>query len=497
MANASDDAKVIELLSGMSLESSESLKDVTTKLESFPPETSLKILAQLVFEASQPETSLKIFSSQMALELLHALVLSNPKRYLVPASQSVASEALRRSTNDEPLQVVPEVQESILQQTLSSNLVVSECATQTIVSCCKKLDASFTKTILDWFLEKWQLYRAVVDDNKIEASTVCVRCATAIVELAVLEDVSFRLAVPCLNLLLTCIREGDDPLLQISYLDLLEKIVAGQPMHAARQEWLQQDVVLSLVLGLAGGTSADPDPFLGGSALRIVAALCQYSMKDQHLEQFHRALHNFGTSELDRLATLDAISSFAQSSSKALELVLSDPVTTESWLSLKVAQPKLKASILISVARVLDPLPVKDANGDTVSVSQPSNELGIKLFASLGTTNGPEATELTLKLAKSPVIETRLAAYELLVAVAKLRTGGQLLFTNGDFYEFLMDRERETTKAGREGKYHIVAAILESPVKGLLADEVVKRLEVYVSQGPHFVHPARWEVAEQ
>jgi len=77
--------------------------------------------------------------------------------------------------------------------------------------------------------------------------------------------------------------------------------------------------------------------------------------------------------------------------------------------------------------------------------------------------------------------------YTLLEAVAKLPTGGQVLFMNGDFHEFLMNRDREKTKEGREAKYAVVQAILDSEVKGLLAEDIVRKLEEYVAQGPHYV----------
>jgi hypothetical protein len=37
--------------------------------------------------------------------------------------------------------------------------------------------------------------------------------------------------------------------------------------------------------------------------------------------------------------------------------------------------------------------------------------------------------------------------------------------------------------------------IVGSQVKGLLADEIVKKLEQYIKQGPHYLKPMAWEVA--
>lgn len=142
-------------------------------------------------------------------------------------------------------------------------------------------------------------------------------------------------------------------------------------------------------------------------------------------------------------------------------------------------------------------LPEVDSVGDIIEVPPISNELGMKLFAMLGTVNGPESTEILLSLVRSPLPETRLGAYCLLEAVAKLPMGGQLLFTHGRFYEFLIGREIEGTKEGREAKYAVVQAVLGSEVKVLLADEIVRELEKYIAQGQHYAKVLSWDVAEQ
>jgi hypothetical protein len=58
-----------------------------------------------------------------------------------------------------------------------------------------------------------------------------------------------------------------------------------------------------------------------------------------------------------------------------------------------------------------------------------------------------------------------------------------------------LSREDETTKEGREGRYALVEAIHASPVKGLLAEGIVNKLEAYVAQGPHYVKSMTWELA--
>ena len=60
-----------------------------------------------------------------------------------------------------------------------------------------------------------------------------------------------------------------------------------------------------------------------------------------------------------------------------------------------------------------------------------------------------------------------------------------------------MNRDLEKVKEGREAKYAVVQAVLASPVSGLLAEEIVRQLEQYVAQGPHYRKPLNWDVAEQ
>ena len=212
------------------------------------------------------------------------------------------------------------------------------------------------------------------------------------------------------------------------------------------------------------------------------------------LTGFHRALHNFqGSGELDRLAVMDAISSFASASPEALTLVLNDPVTRGGWLSLNVSQSKLKAAILASVARVIDPPPEHLHDG----TSRHSNADLLNLYSSVGRANNQETTAMLLKFASSPLPEIRLGAYALLEAAVKLPSGGQVLLSTDKFIDFLLSREGESTKEGREGRFAIVEAINQSPVKGLLSAEIVAKIEKHVAEGPHYVKSIPWELATE
>jgi len=481
-------------------------KSALTILTVSKPQQTMDLLAPLLFRETSDASKL---ASQEALSVLGFLVHIDSAAYLKPASRAFKKEAVRLTTSEHPMHVSPECLQIIVSQLSGNDVEVSANATQVMVACCRKLGLDFCDPALRAIVDSWQKHFYQSSTDRSRASTVCVRCASSVAEMACLEDATMRSALQCgaFDLLLAMSADDSDPLLQMSALDLIEKLALVRPMHHERAKWLFNDTVTQPLLVLAGGApDTVPDAILGGPALRVVAALCKLGHGDSSLfglgqadliRGFHGALHNFQVSgELDRLALVDAISSFASASPDALDLVINDPVTRQAWLSLKVAQPKLKSAILTSVAMVLDPSKELDANGDSIStLTAPPNAATMKLYTSVGRTNDKETTDLILSIARSPLPEARLGAYTILIAVAKLSAGGQVLFTHPGFYEWLMSREGETTKEGREAKYTLVEVIVGSQVKGLLADEIVKKLEQYIKQGPHYLKPMAWEVA--
>ena len=127
-------------------------------------------------------------------------------------------------------------------------------------------------------------------------------------------------------------------------------------------------------------------------------------------------------------------------------------------------------------------------------VHHPATDL-LTLYSYVGRTNSQESTAMLLDFGDSPLPEIRLGVYTLLEAVARLPTGGQVLLSTGNFIDFLLNRDVEKTKEGREGRFAIVQAINNSPVKGLLADDIASKISEYVAQGPHYVKTIPWELA--
>lgn len=449
----------------------------------------------LIGEAGEPMG----ISQQDALAVVMLLATMDSKTYLKPASRAIKSfaELCSKSTNEQPIQVSDQLLGVLVAQLSGTDVEVSENANGTLVAICRKLGSPLADRVIRAIADSWrQAWNQT--EGRQEATTICVRCASAVVELACQGDAEMHSAIDsgCMHLLVDMMTDSSDPLLQMSTLDLVEKLATTLPMHGNRATWLFSHNVLHPLLEMAGAHD-DADPILGGPALRTLSSLCQLAHRDaslfglggsELLTGFHHALRNFNTTgELDRLAFIDAASSFASASPDALEVVLDDAEIRESWLSLNVAQPKLKSAILMSVALVINPLPEKDSNGDSIAQVIPSNALAMRLYSSLGLVNGRDSTELVLSLAKSPLVEERLGAYALLESVAKQGTGAQVLLTSPGFFDFLVDRQTESTKEGKEAKFAIVQAIMNSSARGLLADDIVKQLEKILKEGPYYV----------
>lgn len=438
-----------------------------------------------------------------SLDVLLFLATIEPGAYLKPASRAI--KAFTTHTQSDLLQVSDRLLQVMIAQLSGNDVEVSSNAAEAVIACCRRLPMA--ERALDSLTDIWKSIWEHRESDQQNATIVCIRCASAIVELwclpGTIKDSS------SLDSLITMMAEHSDPLLQMSTLDLIETMASTVPVPTHRSRWLYDSRVLEPLLEMAGATTS-PDPILGGQALRVLANIAKLSHQDailfeqggEHLlTSFHHILRNFDVSggEVDRLAMIDAISSFASASSDALDIVLDDPIIRNRWLSLTVAQPQLKAAVLLSVVRVLDP-PLENLNapGDrhTDGAGLTNNTLAMKLYATLGSCNGNrDVTDLLLSLAKSPVTETRLASYAVFEAMAKRGVGAQVLLSHPEFYDFLITRlSVEITKEGRESKYAIVVAILKSDARNLLADKIVQELETYAKQGPHYVQTQRWDV---
>jgi Proteasome non-ATPase 26S subunit len=463
----------------------------------FAPHDVMKLVATFLLVArpegndnSRVVVPVLSLSPDAALSLLVRLASANPDRYLKAASCAVRDEALRFETSTDSIAVPEGLLFMVGEQLKSSDTQLAQNSIDTLVSFCKTCSGIKMEEVVALVSDQLQEARSMVAAQRREASLTCVRCLAALVDIACISGASMALVEPRLVDLLDLLQDDTDPLLQMSVLDLYEKLAATEPVHSERATWIYQHA--RHVVMLAGGVmDVPPDPMLGGFALRVVATVCRlmqtHSLLDKDLMQsFLSALHNnINSGAMDRMAFVVAISAFASSSDDALYRVLQDEEARQAWLHLSVAQPKLKAAILVSVAGVIE----------TTTLSR---DLAMKLYAFVGQSDGPDTTEILMKLVLSPMSEVRIGAYTLFrVVAACLPTGSQVLLSHSGFFEMIMDREKETSKDGRDARYEVVGAILGSPVVSLLAEDIVKRMESFRREGPHYVKPLQWDVMEQ
>jgi Proteasome non-ATPase 26S subunit len=529
------------------------------------PQQSMNEIIPFLFPTRDSSNTNTTLSYEDAWQLLGFLVsskvdiVSEQPQFLIAASKAMKSEIQKlRLSHDETAAsefvMSSELIDVLLHQACTGmNVEVSQNCHESLVLLCQLLPTTHAviSSILSGIVTTWSTAIAVVNMNssgntntditkkqRSDASTICVRCAALIVDIAVWNDQTMQatIDVSALDLMMQLFKNAsNDPLLQISLLDLFNTLALTRPTHRVRAQWFLKEAVIRTFLNLAGVGGDAPDPFLGGPVVLVLASICgswtnvadgndtdHVVVRDDLIRDLHSALRNFDTSggELDRLNYIDAVSSLASTSSTAMTMVLDDPMTRDGWLSLSVAQPKIKSAILVSIAHVLESNvetePTQTDFGMATSIVSSSSppfsvtkELCMKLFSSLGLVNGGSSnhpkntTELLLNLVRSPLPEIRLGVYRLFQVVAKYSTGGQVLLSHSKFYDFLIQRDHEyaeTTYEGRVMKYSIVQAIYNNTtLQQLLSNEIKTNLERCIAQGPHYKQVLHWEVmtAEQ
>lgn len=494
-------------------------------------------------------------SSHEALSLLTILATFNPNKYLKSASRSMHKFIQTISQGNKKNSIInpsAELISVITLQFVGDDVEVTANASKSIVALCKIFPTSLPPLFIPAIAEIWQkaidathsmeISRNTTQDrNKL--STIRVRCANTIVEIAILsnEGMDVFISSGASDFFLQMLEDSSDPLVQISAMDLLEQMahivtnsissftlsnsssetltsIPDMSLHRGRISWLFSNAVLSFLLEMAGGSNDDSietDPFLGGQALKIISFLCPLVQYDNEiasslgsenlLHQFTKALYNYEYSldETSRIIFIDAVSSFAASSVEAFDVVIQDEVLRERWLSLSVSKPKIKCVVLLSVARLLDPSSFSH-NNDQSSIHQESKQSAqscVRLYKLIGEVNDnnndvDSTTTILLSLAKSPLPEVRIASYTLMKTLVKIGKiiGVRLLLNNAGTFEFLINRELETVKEGKEAKYDIIKAIMKTEgIKNMMEDVVVGAFEKVLKQGPYFVPPKRWD----
>ncbi|KAL3815319.1 hypothetical protein ACHAXA_010001 [Cyclostephanos tholiformis] len=405
----------------------------------------------------------------------------------------------------------------------------------------------------------WSHLRRLDKVERRKSSTSQMRIATLMIDICLLggEEMSCALSCGITDELLHVALDvpNDDPLLQLSALDQLERLTVHSDLNAARADFLLcHDVLrrgLLCLVGSRGDLSRDAneidewedmDPINGGAALRLLSEICRVGVMscasvtsegtwDKFqllLRSFQRALHNIHPrGELERLSYIHAVSSLVGScasvaSSKSpaatgvASAILGDTTLLHGWLSLhgRVSQPKLKSTVLCSLSQVMEPSmwqqdSAKQLQSD--NTTRPTDSIVLQLYRAFGHANNErDSTELILASAKSPFIEERLGAYDILRALVMRSAGLRLLLLYDDgtdkcsggssFLEWLLNKDLEYTVEGRRAKYHIAETMLScnaNIISGLLPPRALRQVEDWIRHGPNFVTAVSWEMATE
>eukprot|EP00956_Cyclotella_meneghiniana_P020278 scaffold35500_cov82-Cyclotella_meneghiniana.AAC.2 len=401
------------------------------------------------------------------------------------------------------------------------------------------------------------MWRHVQLNASRELSSAQIRMASLMIDVCLLGDEEFSYALLEAEEGGTCIIDkllhlavdmpNDDPLLQMSALDQLERL-STEPLQTIRAEFLiGNDVMREGLLTLVGGSGSydEIDPVNGPAALRLLTEICRVgvssaislsSMEESTLEKFqllltgfHVALQRFQPQgELERLSFIHATSSLfascsiiactssvesSASTAGLTQYILADKALLHDWLSLhsRVAQPKLKSAVLCSMAQVLEPHLWNSESVQTQPVStadvRPNDAIALQLYqAFTEANNNKDAMELLLASAKSPFVEERLGAYTLFKALVMRGPILQLMLLHNDdsgnisFLVWLLNHNSESTSEGRIAKYQIVNTMMSrsgSLIGGLIPDKMARELKLWNEQGPHYVKSIPWEMATE
>jgi Proteasome non-ATPase 26S subunit len=438
-----------------------------------------------------------------ALTLLGCLIQAKPQVYLKPSARAIHDQVSRLDVSDGlPSALVP----AILQQIVGDDVEVSSLATDTLVLACQKQatrEQGMIETTWKTLVAIWQESLTNMAGNRTKNSTISVRCATTAVALLSIDDAWMMVGTQykAVDMLSSMLTMSEDPLLQMSVLDILEGIANKMVTDKLENtRWLWRPTIIHPLVKMAGDQESEADPILGGPAILVLTAFCQMthtvtgdvSWTMDLMFDLLQSLRKFEVnSESDRLICVNALASLACMSDDSLTKILREDQFRQTWLNLSTAQPKLKAALIMSVAHVIQPSIV---TGSTAR-SPPSNAM--QLYAALGQVNHDlQTTQLLMNMAKSPVLETRLAVYTLWRGVAMLPTGSQVLLMEPGFVDFLLERT-DTTKDSKQAKYDLVEAVYNSPVRSLLADGIVDKLKKHVQQGPFYAETVSWDLATE
>lgn len=491
--------------------------------------------------------------SNNSLSILVHLVETYPKKYM----NTVAS-AIRRDIGhkfdttkmDTTTEQSTEVSDALI-LALAKLLVAPNSDTQTgiatdahtsLLTLCKfdkheYHQSGTSQKLFQNLATLWEYLQQQQKDRMRESSTAQMRIAALMIDVCLLGDKEIALALNddagcIMNKLLALALDfpNMDPLLQMTALDALEGLAAESndcPMTTERAEFLLgNDKLHSGLMYLIGGSSEDVefDSINGYAALRLVTEICRVGISSSNsvaestrakfyllLESFQKALHALEPcGESERLSYVYAVSSLVASCATSTEeiskSIVQDTTLLHDWLSLlsRSSQPKLKSAILSSLSQVIEPAIWQEK--EEACMVRPTDYIALSLYLAFGEANNQkDPAECVLASAKSPFVEERLGAYNLLRALASRRCCVRMLLLhkgedgNSIFVESLLNQDNESTNEGRLAKYKILESLLadDNNIEGLISTKAFREMQLWIKRGPAHTTTVPWNLATE
>lgn len=455
------------------------------------------LVQKLMVVSNQMEIEDETMSTSQAMAVAKALVESLPGVYLQALATSVSD--LVSTIPHDNIVIGTTRAPGLLRLWVSliaySPLQVHELLSESLIMLLGKQrvqeDAS---DAMEYLVEDWKKLLGS-GGNSSEA----VRCAVVLVKwVSRLPFLSVANSSGATDLFVQMLGNFEDPLQQLSLLDALiqEFDTSKSKISSATDEWLASPPLMSLVLQLL------KDPLLADAALRYVGILSAVRPTEiatvlDHVKQV--VAENGGdlpTRDTERLPLINALSTMAMSSSEVgLTSILSDSVLRRSWWDTdRIAQPKLKAAILVSVAQAL---PVVE---ESFGASK-----ALELYKLVGEDHQRGAFDndtttywLLTKMASSPLVEVKIASMALLAAAIRIENAAMTILgvldkpSHASLVELLLSSNREPTVHAQSARYDLLTAFWEAIEKHPSLEEnpkVLQKLREKVGLGAHGQKP--------
>ena len=475
--------------------------------------------------ATVTPTSSLLLSSTQAMKVARSLVECLPEVYLPSLATSVSD--LVASVPLDTIVIGNETAPGLLRLWVSliaysSPLGVHELLSESLLALLARKqqhDAEQQQSAteaLGYLLEDW---RALHKSSKNNSSKV-VRCAVVLVKwisrLPPKLGLELAQSSGATDLLVELLGDFDDPLQQLSLLDaLIEEFdtttasttstgrsastgTTSRTITAA-EEWLASPPLMSLVLQFL------KDPLLSDAALRYIGVLVVVKPTETTLildhvrEVVSRNEGSIPTRETERLPLVNALVTLATSTTSSeltLDLVLNDSTLRRSWWDTdRIAQPKLKAAILVSIAQALT---VVEKSFGSSKALQLYRLVGEDHQRSGGATTTTTTTLwlLSKNMANSPLVEVKIAAFAVLAACLRIQNGYAAVMVLGvadpsshsALMDLLLSSRREPTIHAQSARYDLLTAFMDSLSAHPSLEEhpkTLQKLQEQLALGPH------------